>query len=108
MPLKAGFYPAGPSAPRRKPVKRVLHRFAFNRQGSCTHRRNPRRGSGHLGSITNQVPGGHGDPAGLHVYLEHARRADPDPGIGPVAVPSVGHPPETCHEVIQPCVIPFG
>ncbi len=35
-----------------------------------------------LGGIADQVPGGHGHPAHLHVPVEHVRGADPDAGIG--------------------------
>ncbi len=48
--------------------------------------RHARRRRGHLGIFADQVPGRHGHSADLHVPVEHARRADPDPGA--VALPA--------------------
>jgi predicted RND superfamily exporter protein len=41
---------------------------------------------GHVGAVAHQVPGRHGDPAGVHVRLEHGGCTGPDPGaVAPAA-----------------------
>jgi hypothetical protein len=67
---------------------RPTTRPCLHRQGGGADRHHPGHGRGHLGLVAHQVPGRHGHAAGLHVRLEHARRADPAAGAGPLPAAS--------------------
>ena len=83
---RAAALPApGPAAVPGLPQRRVVHR-----PGGGPGGHHPGRRRGVLGLVADQVPGGHGHPADLHVPVEHARRADPDPG--PVVLPAASTP----------------
>ena len=57
-----------------------------HRQGRRAGRRHARGRCRHLGLLADQVPGRHGDPADVHVRVEHDRRAGADSGA--VALPA--------------------
>ena len=56
----------------------VQARGPVHRQGRRARRHHAGGRRHHLGMVADQVPGRHGDPADVHVHLEHAGRADPD------------------------------
>ena len=68
----------------RQRRRRLPRRVALHRPRGAAHRPDARAGGGHLVLQPDQVPGRHGHPAGLHVPVEHGRRAGAAARAGPL------------------------
>ena len=73
----------GVAAPGTEPARDLRGRARDHRQRRALHRPDARPGGRDLGLLVAQVPGRHGDPAGLPVRDEHDRRDRPAAGAGP-------------------------
>src|SRR6185436_17973814 len=64
-----------PAARRRAADRGIQEGRPVHRQGRRARRHHARGRRHHVGVLADQVPGGHGNTAHVHVPLEHARRA---------------------------------